>query len=49
MGMTGSVGHISDLPILFLYVVKKESFVAKKRGTVLVEKNLLLFSKIKLE
>ena len=49
MAMTGSVGHISDVPILFLYVVKKESFVAKERGTILVEKHLLLFSKIKLE
>ena len=28
--MTVSVGHVSNLPIFFLYVVKKESSVTKK-------------------
>ena len=49
MAMLGSVGHFSDLPISFLYVVKKESSVAKERGTIPVEKHLLHFSKITLE
>ena len=46
MTMTGSVGHVSDQPIFFLYVVKKELLITKKLGTIQASKNLLNFSKI---
>ena len=46
MIMTVSVGHS---PISFLYVVKKESSVTNKCGSIPVGKNLFNFSKIALE
>ena len=49
MTMTGSVCHVSDLPISFLNAVKKESSIAKERATIPVDRNMFQFSKITLE
>ena len=46
MTMTGSVSHVSDLPISFLHVVKRESSTTKEPGTIDVGKHLFNFSKI---
>ena len=46
MKVTGLVGHVSDLPISFLYVVLKKSLVTKEHGTIPVGNNMFSFLKI---
>ena len=46
VAVTGLVVHVSDLPISFLYVVKKESSITEECGTIPVGKNLFNFNKI---